>query len=70
MNEKFEEWFYQQVSWHILAEEFYCDLDLFAFYSVSGQDQKAKDFQLELKQWLVAAFEAGVQSEKENKQDS
>lgn len=70
MNEKFEEWFYQQVSWHLLAEEFYCDLDLFAFYSVSGQDQKAKEFQSEFKQWLVAAFEAGAQSEKETKQGS
>lgn len=64
---KFEEWFDQQEGYHLLSERFYCDLDLFAFYYVSGQDRKAKEFKSEIKKWLVAAFEAGVESEKENK---
>lgn len=68
MNKKFDDWFHSLEGYHLLSERFYSDLDLFAFYYASGQDQKARETKEDVKKWLMAAFEAGSKHEKKTKE--
>ena len=65
LNDDFENWFYQLEGYHLLSERFYDDLDEYSFCVISGYDQQAKEVKSDIKKWLQAAFEAGVNCEKE-----
>lgn len=65
MSKDFEDWFNQLEGYHLLSERFYDDLDEYAFCVMSGYDQQAREVKVDIKKWLQAAFEAGVNYEKE-----
>lgn len=65
MNKKFDDWFNSIEGYHLLAERFYTDLDNLVYCTSLGLEQEAKEAESDIKNWLIAAFEAGVESEKE-----
>lgn len=66
----FDDWFNQQEGYHLKSERFFGDVDYYAYTKMAGLDQQAKEIGQDLIKWLEAAFNAGVNSEKENKQNS
>lgn len=64
LNRDFEDWFNQLEGYHLLSERFYDDLEEYAFCVMAGYDQQAKEVKTDIKKWLQAAFEAGVNCEK------
>jgi predicted GIY-YIG superfamily endonuclease len=66
MSKKFDDWFNSIEGYHLLSERFYTDLDNLVYCKSLGLDQEAKEAESDIKDWLREAFEAGVESEKEN----